>query len=130
MSEAENVAVMKAIFAGAHAGDWPAVEALMHDDFVIVEAASMPYPGEFRGKDALQRVLGIVRDTWADLKITPQGMISGGDLVVVSVQLSGRSVRTGEAFDMPLLERWRVRDGKAVEVWPFYFDTGLLARIA
>ena len=47
--------IQAAVYAAAGARDWDKVESLLHPDFVLYEADCLPFAGEWRGKDALQR---------------------------------------------------------------------------
>ena len=47
--------MLAAVYAAAGARDWDTAESLLHPDFVLYEADSLPFAGEWRGKDALQR---------------------------------------------------------------------------
>lgn len=126
----DNLAIIQAVYAAAGQGDWAAVRAHMADTLVITEAASLPYAGEFRGADALRDLFVLVSGFWDGLVIERRGITAGGDTVIGELFLSGRAKRTGERFAMPVLELWRLEDGKVTEIRPFYFDTARLAAIA
>lgn len=130
MTADANRALVETVYAAAGAGDWTAVRGYMADDLVIVEAASLPYAGRYTGPDALHVLHAVVSGYWSDFAIDFRGMTAGGDTVVCELLISGKSARTGDAFTMPLLELWRIRDGKVSEILPFYFDTARLAKIA
>ena len=125
-----NRALIETVYAAAGAGDWAGVRAHMADDLVIVEADGLPYAGRWTGPDALHELFGVVSGFWSDFAVELRAMTAGGDTVICELLVRGRSTRTGEEFDMPLLELWRVRDGKVSEILPFYFDTARLAGIA
>ena len=124
-----DLALVQRVYAAAGEGRWADVRADMADDLVIEEAAGLPYAGTYTGPDALERLYGIVSNFWLDFAVDFVGMTSGDGTVIAEVVFHGRSKRTGEGFAMPLLELWRVRDGKISEIRPFYFDTALLGRI-
>lgn len=130
MSDADDLALVKRVYAAAGEGRWADVRADMADDFNIVEAAGLPYAGTYTGPDALEKLLAIVSGYWTGFRLEFKGITVGDGMVIAEVIFNGASKRTGEAFAMPLLEQWRVRDGKIAEIRPFYFDTALLARIA
>ncbi|MBB4858740.1 ketosteroid isomerase-like protein [Novosphingobium chloroacetimidivorans] len=91
------------------------------------EPQSLPYGGVYRGKAAFRKALVRVLATWADLDFTIVNYAAGGDEVIVHIYLSGAGARTGRSFGMQVLELWRLRDGKIVELRPFLFDSGRMA---
>ena len=80
------------VYATAGTRDWDAVEALIHPDFVLYEANSLPFAGEWRGKDALQRCAAAMYGTWADTKLEMLDC-TGGDTWAVTFQCPARDGR-------------------------------------
>lgn len=104
-------------------GDRAGQEELLDDDICVSEAASLPFGGVHRGKEAFFGLVKRVFTQWDDVRIDIEHIISEGDKVVVLVAFQGRSPRSGEPFRMPLAEVWHFRDGKIAEIQPFYHDT-------
>ena len=97
------------------------------DDCELHEAPSLPYGGMWRGKEGIARGVGTVFGTFDDFQFQVLGFLAGGDHVAAHLMLSGTGRKTGKHFSMPLLELWRFRDGKVVELRLFYFDSGRVA---
>lgn len=93
------------------------------DDCQLHEAASLPYGGMWVGPVSIGKGVQHIFSAFEDFDFVILNYLTGGDEVVVHVMLSGKSPKTGKVFSMPLLEKWRLRDGKIIEVRPFYFDT-------
>ncbi len=110
-------------------GDIPAILAYLAPDFVIVEAESLPYGGEYHGPAGFQQLLGQIYAAWERLDATVERVVGEGDDVAAFIATSGRLRGVEQEIAMPLIERWRFRDGKAVFCRPFYADTALIARL-
>lgn len=124
--EAQNLERTKRLYEISAAGDWAAVEEMLADDFVATEAAGLPYEGAYRGKDGLRqlylKVMGMMDLEGLDLV----QMTVGGDWVIALVTMKARDA--DGPFDIELAEGTRFRDGKVVEIKPFYFDPAQVHR--
>ncbi len=96
----------------------------------VVEAASLPYAGEYEGVDGFLRLVRRVFTTFADINVAIQDYIAEGEHVVVLATMSGKRKKDGESFEMPITEIWQVLDGRIMEIRPFYFDTQEVNRLA
>jgi len=116
-----------AVYATAGTGDWDKVEALIHPDFVLYEAECLPFGGEWRGKDALQRCAAAMYGTWAEASVEIHD-ITGGDTHAVTVlTLTMTSKRTGETFTQTVNECGAFEDGLLKELRIHYFDAAEVA---
>lgn len=108
-------------------GDGAAFIGLLGDDVVLTEPDGHPYPGVWRGKEAVVHafpgIVGALRIQ--GLKVLH--LLADGDLVVGMIEITCTS-RSGDAVIAPVLEAWTVRDGKVVEVKPYYHCTSTLSK--
>lgn len=110
-------------------GDWEAVETFMADDFVIHEPTGLPYGGEWRGRDALQRLFAEVMSFWKDPAIEWIDLVGGNEHVVALLRFSMTVPGTGERIVQRVSEVTRFNaDGKMTEMHIHYFDTAEMAR--
>jgi ketosteroid isomerase-like protein len=115
--------------AALGAGDWPAMEKMLHPDFEVLEAEGLPYGGTYRGFEGWRRLSDKVLSTWSGFRIKLMEMHGGDDdYAIVRFAMSGRSRKTGTAWDTTVLELWNFRNGLLARIDPYYFDTHLLAR--
>ncbi|WP_299195555.1 nuclear transport factor 2 family protein [uncultured Erythrobacter sp.] len=122
--------IQAAVYAAAGARDWDKVESLLHDDFVLYEAASLPFAGEWRGKDALQRCAAAMYGTWAEAKVDIHD-ITGGDTHAVTVLTLTMTPKDGsEAFSQTVCEMGEFEDGKMKSLKIHYFDAAQVAERA
>lgn len=126
----DNKQIVRDFLTASQSGDRDSMAALLHADFCVHEAASLPYAGEHRGLAGflalVKQVFSSFRDTRADIR----QVIGEGDTVVVLASLCGHSKHTGEAFEMPVNEIWELTDGRIRRITPYYFDTARLNELA
>jgi ketosteroid isomerase-like protein len=122
-------AFCEGFLAALAVGDWDAMERMMHPDFVCIEAEGLPYAGTFTGFDGWRRLSDAVLATWSGFRMKVLEMHGGDDeSAVLRIALSGKSRKTGTAWETSVLELWKFKDGKLASIDPYYFDTALLAR--
>jgi len=122
--------IQAAVYAAAGARDWDKVESLLHPDFVLYEADCLPFAGEWRGKDALQRCAAAMYGTWAEAKVDIHD-ITGGDTHAVTVlTLTMTPKGGGETFSQTACEMGEFEDGLMKSLRIHYFDANEVARKA
>lgn len=107
--------------------DWDAVAERLHPDIVIHEAASLPFGGEWRGKDALQRLSAAMYGAWAEAKVEIHEIIGGETYAAVILSLTMTSKKTGRTFTQTLSEVGRFEGGLLKEHRIHYFDAAEIA---
>lgn len=122
MSEA-NIATVKKAYALLDEGNLDAFYDLFADDVIMCEAESLPYGGTYHGKAGLKRGIAKMYEAWSEMLFTIEEVTGGGDLCFVYLHTSASSARTGKTYAFPVAELWRFRDGKVIELRPFYWDT-------
>jgi ketosteroid isomerase-like protein len=115
------------IYRLASARDWAAVEARCHPEFTVFEPASLPYGGEWKGRDALPRVAAAMYGSWAAARVEIHEVTGGQDWGVVVLSLTMTSKRTGRTFTQTICEAGRFEDGLLKELRIHYFDTAEVA---
>jgi uncharacterized protein len=116
--------------AALAAGDFDTMGTMLHPDFVVVEADGLPYAGIYRGLDGWRALSRAVVETWAGFSIRPIAFLGEtSNTFVVRFAISGRSRKTGNAFETTVLELWQFRDGLLAAIDPYYWDTHLLALV-
>ena len=118
--------VVRKLFETAVAGDFEALKQYLHPDVRVNEAESLPYGGVYVGIDQMVALNARVFSFWTDFSITVKHVFGEGEWVTALTEMQGKARTTGLAFKMPLSEVFRVKDGKIVEITPYYFDTKLL----
>lgn len=119
--------LLSAVYAAAGTRDWETVASLLHPDFVLYEAECLPFGGEWRGKDALQRCAAAMYGTWAEAKVDIHD-ITGGDTHAVTVlTLTMTPKGGGETFSQTVNEMGVFEGGLLKELRIHYFDAAEVA---
>lgn len=121
-----NREIVQAVFDASAKKDWDTVKSFLHSDIHVFEPDSLPYAGVIIGPDNFIELNQRVFNTWADSKHTIDAIVADGDHVVILGNMAGSGKATGQAFSVPLAAVWRLKEGKVVEVRPFYFDTKVM----
>lgn len=132
MSTSEAIAVVRNLFAAVARRDPAGVFSAYHPDIVINEAPSLPYGGEYRGREGAIRHAEGFRSTWdryqpeASRNLEPE-FLAVGDRVVVLWRFRAQR-QTRESIDLPVVGIYRLREGRIIESRMFHFDTAALLR--
>ena len=124
LSPKETIAKAYEAIAG---GDGATFIGLLADEVVLTEPEGHPFPGVFRGKqaviDAFPGILGALGIQ--GLKVLH--LLADGDLVVGMIEITCTS-KSGDAVIAPVLEAWTVRNGQVIEAKPYYHCTTTLSK--
>lgn len=124
MSDAErNRALIKEAYAKLKAGDEDGFYDMFAEDAVLHEAESLPYGGTWRGKAMLRAGVQRMYEAWAEMLFEVEEVTAGGDIAIVLLHTSAKGHSSGKSYAFPVCELWRFRDGKVIELRPFYWDT-------
>lgn len=107
--------------------DWDGVAARLHPDVVIYEAECLPFGGEWRGRDALQRLSAAMYSSWAEAKVEIHEIIGGENYAAVILSLTMTSKKTGRTFTQTISEVGRFEAGLLREHRIHYFDAAEIA---
>ncbi len=107
-------------------GDWNEVEGYFADDFVIYEPPSLPYGGEWRGKDALRRLYAEVMGYWRNPSVAWRELVGGENYAVALLSLSVDKPGADERITFEIAEVTQFVGGKMASMRIHYFDTGAM----
>ncbi|WP_422061872.1 nuclear transport factor 2 family protein [Sphingopyxis sp.] len=114
----------KAMYAAVARGEWGVVADFMADDLVIHEPASLPYGGEWRGRDALQKLYAHVMTFWEDPVVKWQELVGGEKYAVALLHFTVTAKSSGKRFETHIAEVTEFDDaGKMASMRIHYFDT-------
>ena len=116
----------EAAYLAAGGGDFGPIAATLDPDVVIRQPASLPYGGEWRGHAGFEAWMRAFAEQWAALDVTGSELFPVGDVVVGRSHVHATHKPTGRRVDWPLLQYFRFRDRRVLELWPFYWDTAAL----
>lgn len=96
---------------------------------VIREAESLPYGGTYYGPEGFVHLVKTVFGLWQDCNLDIKNVWTDGiDRMIHYSQMSGHTAKG--SFSMPMVEYYRVENGKMTEITILYFDTQRLAELA
>jgi ketosteroid isomerase-like protein len=127
---AENVAIIKSMYAAFAAGDGAALLAGMSPDIVWNEAENFPYADNnpYRGPAAVAAgVFARCASEWDGFAVKMDDLIDGGDRVVALGRYGGAYKASGRAMNPQAVHVWTLKDGKAT-AFQQYVDTLDVAR--
>jgi ketosteroid isomerase-like protein len=119
MTPEQQLELVKKHYALNGAGDYPAAQELLTDDFFITIPAYMPFGGVYRGKGAFRELIPIVVKMVGVTGLKFVATTVGGDYAVEIVEftLAGDA---GPPFQAA--EVIRFRGNQICEIRPYYFD--------
>ena len=95
-------------------GDIPAILATIAEDVEWRVPENLPHGGDFNGRDAVGRFFQGIGESWEDLAVDVEDLVSGGERVLVVARIHGRLRATGEQTGYKSVHVWTVRDGLPV----------------
>jgi uncharacterized protein len=99
----------------------------LHRDIVLYQPQSLPYGGEWRGREAFGQWLDTFTRTWADVTPTnPVLYACQEDVLVSTVTMRARAIATGVEIAMPMCQVIRFTDGLPIEWRNFAWDTAAM----
>lgn len=123
-SEAEaNRAALLAAYEGITKGDTDTWWALFDPEVAFYEAEGLPYGQSCKGLAAAQQGMGDMFATWKQISIDIEEFAAAGDMVIIYMQMTAVSRKTGKTYSGPVAELFRFRNGRIVEWRPVYWDT-------
>ena len=128
MPSQDDMAVVRSFTDGLRAGDVAGCLELVHDDLIFAEAPSLPFGGDYHGKDGLVQMLRTVSRLFRVKLGTPE-IVAGEEFVAVRVSGTMTSRATDRSMPMDAVDLYQVRDGKIARVDVFYKDTAAVVEL-
>ena len=113
----ENSDALKRGYEAFNQGDMDTVAELYEDDvrWEGPNTEGLPMSGVNEGKEAVLQALGAIGEQFESFSVTPDEWIEQGDTVVVLSHTEART-KSGNGFETPNVEIWRMSGGKAQRV--------------
>ena len=125
---ATPAAVVKEFLAAIASADLQAASALIDPDVVVIEPASLPYGGIYRGAEAFFGTLTKAIFEAMELSFGDVVVFDGGDTVAARIDLTFTARGTRQTLAMPVVEAYDVRAGKISKIEVFPHDTAALTQ--
>ena len=116
----ENVETIREMFAVVNErGVKAATEAFEHllaPNFGLEEAAEVPDPGDYIGRDAFIANMAKLADSFEELRLEPLEVVDLGERILAVVSMRGTGRGSGAPVEMTFVQLWSLLDGKAVSL--------------
>ena len=115
------------IYLSPGGGDFSVIAETLDPECVLYQPDSLPYGGEWHGRQGFAAWMRAFGKQWSALKVrNPQFYPSGDDVIFSRSHVHAVSRLTGKTIDWPLLQFFKVRNGKILELRPFHWDTATM----
>lgn len=119
-----KLALAGQFYASIFNGDWDFITQNTTEDFAVVEAASLPYGGDWKGVAGFQQLFAaMATEHYEDMQVEQKALMANDDYVMAYFSLSGKVRKTGKPIATEVTEVIEFRDGKIARLKAFYFDT-------
>jgi ketosteroid isomerase-like protein len=103
--------------------------AMLDDDFVIHEVASLPYGGVHRGRAGFEALMSeIATKWWKSITFDVETIATEGDRAIAYGRMVLTGLTTGTTVEMPAAELWTLKNGRVCELRILYGDVALANR--
>ena len=116
-----DVEIVRAIYEAMAAKDLGAIFERLDPSIVVTQDERLPWGGRWEGHDGFA-TFGLTLAGEIQSAVAIDAVFEADGWVVQTGRTRGTTVRSGVAFDIPEVHRWRLVDGKAVEAH-FAIDT-------
>lgn len=123
----DAVTLLTELYACAGKGDWDGVADRVTDDFILYEAPSTPFAGEYTGKYGMQRCAAAVFGTWDNPSTETLEYVGGKEWAVHILIFTMTSKKTGNTFSQTVCEAGKFEGDKLKELRIHYFDAAQIA---
>lgn len=113
----------EARYMSAELPDFGPVAATLHADCLLCEPESLPYGGEWRGHDGVERWMRLFRATWSSLEVRNSEVFGEGGTLFSRSHVYARARETNKPTDWSLLQLVRIENDGIIELRPFHWDT-------
>jgi len=109
------------------AGDLDGFWSIFDPEVVFHEAPCLPYGGVYRGLEATKQAFYRMGAAYSHMRAQIEAVLAAQDMAVLYQTIEFRVRETGKTGALPVMEMFRLRDGKVVEWRAFYFDSSMVA---
>jgi ketosteroid isomerase-like protein len=102
--------------------DFSEMASHLHPNVVARQGPTVPYPGEWRGIDALQEFFAVFTETWSSLDLSDIQYFQGETGLAILMRMRAISVATGKHMDTLCGHFIIFEDGLIRDFNVFYHD--------
>lgn len=119
--------LLKQFFAAAKEPTTETVSCVIHEDCVTYQGRATPYAGKYFGAAGFLDLLKAVDNAYILERIdfTELYENASGEIIIVEFAMRGSTRATGVAFETTVMEKWKIKEGKIIEILPCWFEPPL-----
>jgi ketosteroid isomerase-like protein len=121
----DRIGVVRGMYAAINAHDLAAIESLLSEDCVrhYCKGSKSPLDGDHVGRDAVVASYRfMIEHTGGDHQLEIGNVLANVALAASYHQEKAGRQRDGARLDAQMFVRWRIEDGKIVELWDYAND--------
>jgi uncharacterized protein len=125
----ENIAIVREVYEAFERQDLEGLLNLTHPSCVVTQDPALPWGGKFKGHEGVTNFALLLMGTTSSSLTIGELFEADGKVIEVG-RTTGTVIANGNAFDIPEVHVWTVKDYKIIEVH-FCIDTpAMLAALA
>jgi len=121
-----NTEIVKEFYKHLANSNMQGVFKLLHQNFKLVQASSLPYGGTYLGTHGVTTFFSRFFEFWQSFKSVDVEYFEMGDKVFAISQILG-TTHNNKNIEMKMIQLFVVQEYKLVSAEPFYFDTAELS---
>ena len=125
----DNIKIVQTYYQATNTGNLQTILDTLHPEFKLDEVESLPYKGIWEGHKGATEFFDAFMKTWENPVMSGLEFFDIGSEVVVRFTLKATSRNTSKQIEMPITEFIKVKDGKVIEILPFYQDTAKIVEV-
>jgi ketosteroid isomerase-like protein len=107
-------------------GDRQGAYSLLSDDFILKQAGSLPYGGEYVGVSGLNDFFKKFSTFWKEFKTLHTDYYLSENKVFAISKIRGVLLKTEKIIETEMIQVYVIDNQKLTSAQPFYFDTKIL----
>ena len=120
-----EVELVKKFYEHLATGNRPGAYSLLSDDFVLKQATSLPYGGEYVGVNGLNDFFKKFTAFWKEFKTLSTDYYFSENKVFAISKIRGVVLKTEKIIETEMIQVYIIDNLKLTSAQPFYFDTTL-----
>jgi ketosteroid isomerase-like protein len=124
----DNIAIVREVYDAFERQDLEGLLALVDPDCVVTQDASLPWGGRYVGHDGVTSFAFALMGA-TDSAVIVESLFEADDQVIEYGRSKGSVRANGNAFDIPEVHTWTVKDGKVVAAQFAIDTTAMLAAL-
>jgi ketosteroid isomerase-like protein len=112
----ENVEIVRAMYEAFASRDWPTLVSHLDPSVRVHDRAVHPEADVYEGHQGFLRFAKTDWEAFHEVTYEPQDFVAHGDYVVVPIKQRGRGKGSALGVEESIVNLWRLRAGKCVEL--------------